>query len=219
MQLSNLFALSLAPLAMAAQQATMDGPAIKAFISTMQGQISAIDKIVTGMTDANIATQTPLLITNINSINEALITGSTSIKSSKALGVFEIGGLASSASPLIQSSLGLMNNVISKRAVLVQGKQVEPVAVELKKLQKGVVALQDAMGGQLPPSIAAQLPKVAVPGLANLDVKKFTDMMFDVGIAVFKGEDAKVEVTGSTIWPLLGGKAVKPAKRGVEFSA
>lgn len=103
---------------------------------------------------------------------------------------------------------------------MVKGNQVEPLAAELKKIQGGLLGLGDAMSGQIPTAIAEKIPKHEVPaGLANADLKKFVDVMFDVGIAVFKGQDAKVDVTGSTIWPLAADKGGKMVRRGVEFSA
>lgn len=216
MQFKTLLSLSLASLAMAANEAAMDGPAVKAFISTISGQIASVDKIVVGLTDANVAAQAPILITNMNTLNEAMVAGASKIKASKALGIFELGGLAGTAMPLVPSLFGLLNDVIAKRPVMVKANQVDTLAVALKKEQTGLFALMEALGGQIPPSIAAQLPKPAggASGMANIDVNKFIDMVFDVGIAVFKGQDAEVKVTGSTIWPMAKG-----GKRGVEFSA
>lgn len=225
MQFKTLLTLSLASLAsfaMASEEAAMDGPAVKAFISTISGQISSVDKIIAGLTDANVAAQAPILMTNMNTLNEAMLSGATKIKASKALGIFELSGLATSAMPLVPSLMGLLNDVIAKRPVMVKANQVDALAVALKKEQTGLLALGEALGGQVPASIASQIPKFAggatvPPGLANVDVNKFVDMVFDVGIALFKGQDAKIEVTGSTIWPMA--KGAKTAKRGVEFSA
>ncbi|QDS71509.1 hypothetical protein FKW77_004856 [Venturia effusa] len=220
MHFQILLAVSLASLATAGETQTMDGPAIKSFISNMSNQVATIDKIIAGMTDANIATQAPALIKTMDTLNNAMMTGATQIKSSKALGVFEITSLGSSATPLITSSMSLLNNIIAKRPVMVKGNQVDALAAQLKKEQAGLVAIEEAMQTQIPASIAAQMPKGAnggaMPaGLANLDRKKLVDVVFDVGIALFKGEDVKVDVAGASIWPMAG----KSGKRGVEFAA
>lgn len=99
-----------------------------------------------------------------------------------------------------------------------KGNQVDILGAGLKKSQAGIVALQDALVTQLPASLASQVPKggPALPAGANLDNAKLQDMLFEVGMAVFKGIDTQVKVSGS-IWPLVDEKAAKTVTR--KFSA
>lgn len=92
-------------------------------------------------------------------------------------------------------------------------------------MQAGIQTLTGALLTQLPANLAGQIPKAGLnlPEGANLDSAKLQDTLFQVTLAVFKGADTQVMVSGS-IWPLTEGKAAAPAaappaKREVEFEA
>lgn len=70
-------------------------------------------------------------------------------------------------------------------------------------MQSGISTLTSALLTQLPANLAAQIPKVgpSLPEGANLDTVKLQDTLFEVSLAVFKGTDTPVMVSGS-IWPL-----------------
>ncbi|QDS75801.1 hypothetical protein FKW77_000166 [Venturia effusa] len=212
------FGLSLVSLTTAA---TADGPAIKALLATLNTHIAAIDKHLVGITESSLPTQVPIIVKQIDTLNSELVDSANQIKATKALNVIDLTSLASSIPPINKAAQGLVSTLLTKRTVIVKGNQVDTLGNSLKKMQSGVLALSTAMLTQLPTNLAAQIPKAGptLPeGTGNLDQAKFQDTFFEVGLAIFKGVDQQVLVSGS-IWPLGESKAAAPAKRGVEFKA
>lgn len=204
MRVSTILSLGLSLVSLTtAAPATADAPAIKALLGTLNTNIAAIDKNVVAITEANIATQAGVVIKSIETLNAALIESANQIKATKALGLVDLASLASSLTPIQKSAQGLLSTIITKRTIIVKGKQVENIGAGLKVMQSGISTLTSALLTQLPANLAAQIPKVgpSLPEGANLDTVKLQDTLFEVSLAVFKGTDTPVMVSGS-IWPL-----------------
>lgn len=215
MQLTHLLGLgfSLASLTTATQGTAMDAPALKSLFTTLSTNLEAVDKAVQAITDANVATQIPLIVKDMETLNTALLTNTETLKKSTALGILDITSLTSSIAPMQKTMLTLMTDIISKRSIIVKGNQVEALGAGLKKQQVGFDALQDAMLTQLPQQLVGNVPKASDIKGFNVDMKLFQDLMFDIVIAVFKGTDSDVKVKAS-LWPMPAG-----AKRAVGFEA
>jgi hypothetical protein len=222
MQLKHLLvALGLAGFTLAGQEAAMDAPAVKALMSTLATSFANIDKAILAISEANVATQVPLVVASMDSLNKALIDGSSKLKSSKALGILDMSSLSSSMTPVQKSMTSMLTDVIAKRPIIVKGNQAETLGKGLKKQQAGFMAMQEAFMTQIPSSMSAQAPPKSAGGAmpdVNIDGTGLEDLMFDVAMAVFKGTDTTVKVSGS-IWPLPGGSspatAASPAPKAV----
>jgi hypothetical protein len=222
MQLTHLLALGLAGLTMAAQEAAMGAPEVKALLSTMNSGFEKVDSAIKAITEANVATQVPLVITAMGSLNTALLESSTKLKSSKALGILDMSSLSSSAGPIQKTMNTLITDVLAKRGIIVRGNQADAIGKGLRTQQAGFTSLMDAFQTQIPSQMAGQVPKgsaapASLPAGVNIDEAQMGDLMYDIAIAVFKGTDTSVMVKG-TIWPLPDGataaapKAASPAK-------
>jgi hypothetical protein len=212
MQGKYLLSLGLVSLTMAAQDAAMDAPAVKALMSTLNSGFTNVDKAIQAINEVNVATQVPTVVVSMDTLNKALIDGSARLKSSKALGILDMSSLSSSMSPIQKTMTSLLSDLIAKRPIIVRGNQVEALGQGLKKQQAGFMALQEAFMTQIPAAMAGQIPKGgAMPSVnSNIDGAKLEDLMYDVVLAVFKGTDTTVKVSGS-IWPLPGGEVPKGA--------
>jgi len=214
MQFKLCFTLGLASLATAVQ---MDGPAVKGLLAAINTGIQNLDKAVLAITDANVATQAAEVNAQITNLNKAMIEQSTKIKSSKALGLLDITSLLPSALPLQGSITKLLTDILAKRVIIVKGNQSERLIKGVQILQGGAFALQESLLTQVPSNLASQIPKggaaLAIPaGLETFNIAKLADLVFDIVIAVFKGADTTIKVSGN-VWPLPG------AKRSVTFKA
>jgi hypothetical protein len=211
MQLTHLFALGLAGLTMAAQEAAMGAPEVKALLSTLNSGFEKVDSAIKAITEANVATQVPIVVTAMGSLNTALLESSTKLKSSKALGLLDMSSLSSSAGPIQKTMNTLLTDIIAKRGVIVRGNQADALGKGLRTQQTGFTALMDAFQTQIPSQLAGQVPKGGAPVTTgvNIDSAQMEDLMYDVAIAVFKGTDTSIMVKG-TIWPLPGGAAAAP---------
>ncbi|KAE9967339.1 hypothetical protein BLS_006436 [Venturia inaequalis] len=206
------FGLSLVSLATAT---TSDGPAIKALLATLGTNMGTIEKSIGAVTEANIAEQVPTILKNIETLDTAIFDSAKQIKGTKALGILDLTSLASAIPPIQKSAQSLLTAVVGKRNIMVKANQVDALAGGLKKMEAGLLALNTALVTQLPPNLAASIPKgISNIEGANIDQAKLQDTLFEVGLAVFKGKDAQVAVSGS-IWPLE--KAA--AKREIAFKA
>jgi len=208
MQLKLYFALGFASLTTATQ---MDAPAVKSALTSIAASVGNVDKAVNAITEANIATQVIEVTAQITKLSQELISAGAKLKGTKALGIFDIASLSSAATPLQQASMQLMTDVIAKRTIIVKGKQAEPLFKSFKQMQNGTSALLESFLTQIPSQFAAQVPKgetSAVPAGFNFDAAKLQDLVFDITLAVFKGSDTTVKVSGG-LWPL------PPKKRSV----
>jgi hypothetical protein len=211
MQFKAFLAFGLASLTLAVE---LDGPAVKNALKAIDSGAAALDQAIQGITTANVATQVDVVVAKMSALNQAMIDTSARLKSTKPLGIMDITSLSTPMTAISKTLESLMKDILAKRTIIVKGGQADKLGLGLKKNQNGFGVFSEALMTQVPSNFAAQMPKggnTNLPAGLNINANKASDLMFDIAMAIFKGSDTTVKVSGA-IWPLA-------AKRSVEFNA
>ena len=208
MQFKIWFSLAIAGLSTAA---TMDGPAVKGLLNSMNTAILNLDKSINAITTANVATQVEDINAKLTDLNKAISNSAARLKSSKPLGITDVFSLST---PLLnggKSMTTLLNDLMAKRTIIVNSGQADKLGRGLKSIKKGLAALSEAMPSQIPANLMPKGGASLSPNknqLAPGAGDKLMDVMFDIIIAIFKGGETKITIPAG-ILPLKGAKAPK----------
>jgi hypothetical protein len=200
MQIKTLFALGLASLATANTMEKRDAAAINAALKLITPALTNLDKSIAAITAGNAATQLEDVKAKSLAMNDATLAAAKRIKGTPALkGITDAIGLLSSGTAALRAANKTIQDVIAKRQIVLDAKLDGKVKDMLVLNKPGIIAMIDALPGQIPASMtgaggaggaggAAGGAAGALSSLTPQTLGPLIDQGIDYLMGVFRGE-------------------------------